>query len=179
MVQPSGVLSLSKGGVLSPALSKVEGFVEGQARIGGESLLQTKAQLLGEEELVVAGGDGVTLRQTGDGAIEAIAGQDDVISLRQYVLEQSIFIQGVRLVHGQGQVMIAVSASVLTCFRQGLGQIIVPMLGGDRRAIRHVGIDPTRSLMPGVGRGVDADKSQGIEDRGDDYYARDKVQNGE
>jgi hypothetical protein len=46
-----------------------------------------------------------------------------------------------------------------------------------------VGIDPTRSLKPGVGPGVDADESQriedGIEDRGDDYYARDKVQNGE
>ena len=78
-----------------------------EARARRKFLHQLKAQLAREEQVVVARGHGVTLRQTRDGAVEAVGRQDDVISLVDHALDGLEF--GWRILFVVGQIADAVA----------------------------------------------------------------------
>ena len=138
-----------------------------EARIGCKIGDPGKAQLLRKEPAIELGAGRIAVRQAGNGSMQAIGRQHNVIGLAQPAADEVKFAVFIGLVHWQLDVAIPSFAQggrpASLYLGEGQGQVIVPMLDGDHSAVRHILIDPPGCLYPGVRLGVHSGKRQRIE----------------
>ncbi len=155
--------------------------VDGEAQeagIGGKSVQELEAQLFLKKEFVVASSDGIPPRKPGYGAVETVAGENDIVTLAQVVHDMPELLLVVRLVQIHLERLILGDTPWLAVYHASERQIVVPVLQSKRGARGQIAVDPIRGLYTAVRPGVDAGEGQRIKHRAANHDSCDPIPDG-